>query len=57
MVSSRTLIRRRGLKMNEEYKERREWYEQDCANGDPKGLKGKKRLEFFNAQEANASLA
>jgi hypothetical protein len=42
-------------KDNEEYESRRDWYEDSCGNGDPKGLKGKKRLEHFDVKEANAA--
>ena len=38
----------------EEYEEIREWYEEDCGNGDPRGLKGKNRLEHFSVREANS---
>jgi hypothetical protein len=33
--------------------ERREWYENMCSNGDPRGLKGKARLEYVNLNAAN----
>lgn len=41
-------------KDEEEYEELREWYEEDCGNGDPRGLKGKHRLEHFSVREANS---
>lgn len=41
----------------EEMVEKREWYESMCTNGDPRGLKGKARLEHFNVKEANEAYA
>lgn len=40
-------------KDTEEAEERREWYENVCANGDPAGLKGKAKLNNFSAVHAN----
>ena len=40
-------------KDTEEAEERREWYENVCANGGPAGLKGKAKLNKFSAVHAN----
>lgn len=40
-------------KDEEEFEVLRDWYENECANGDPKGLKGKKKLEHFDKKMAN----
>lgn len=47
----------KGTKGYEEGDEVIDWYENQgddgCMNGDPKGLKGKKRLEYFDVKEAS----
>ena len=37
-------------------REKREWYENMCSNGDSEGLMGKERLEHFDIGEANRDL-